>query len=220
MRREMPSETQDERPVPVLNRLQLMQFLQVYAGRGFVYWTSNHVRIDRVDDGWKLPAKHDANASHAVQQRRRRNGLPRVRLVVLDPHSSTHNTVDGTHAQWWLVATGPLEDEDLMDARRGDQRIVLGDMFELVRLSSTGNGPSWTWRGQPDGWAEFARRGHHYAQQTDLRKAEQLMIDLARWPSASGLNWQRRQLFSEMKWISKGRLQPPKIAYARFQRLV
>lgn len=214
----MPLEKSENCTTPVLNRLQLMQFLQLYAGRGFVYWISGHVRIERMRDGWTLPTKHDANASHAVQQRRRRNGLPRVRLVVLDPHSSTHNTRDGEHAQWWLVATGPLAGEDLLDARRGDQRIVLGEMFELLRLIVRGNGPSWTWRVQPDGWLEFAKRGIHYAQAKDLRKADRFMADLAKWPGASGLNQQRRELFKQMKWASKGRLQPPKIAYARFQR--
>lgn len=208
-----------DNPVPILNRLQLMQFLQIYAGREFVYWTSGHVRTERIDSSWTLPAKHEANAGHAVQQRRRRNGLARARLIVLDPSSSTHNTRDEEHAQWWLVATGPLGGEDLLDARRGDQRIILGDMFELVRLNAVGNGPSWTWRARADGWADFVRRGHHYAKEKELRKAQRFMADLARWPGASGLNQQRRELFKQMKWLSKGRLQPPTIAYARFQRL-
>lgn len=209
-----------EKPsVPILNRLQLMQFLQVYAGREFVYWTSGHVRAERIDCGWTLPAKHEANPSHAVQQRRRRNGLARARLIVLDPGSSTYETRDDDHARWWLVATGPLDGEDLLDARRGDQRIVLGGMFELVRLNIAGNGPSWTWHARADGWADFVRRGHHYAQMKDLRKAERFMADLAKWPSASGLNQQRRELFGQMKWLSKGRLQPPKVIFARFRRL-
>lgn len=215
----MPSEKLGVRPVPILNRLQLMQFLQLYAGRGFVYWTSGHVRIERIRDGWTLPDKHDANASHAIQQRRRRNGLPRVRLVVLDPHSSARNTRDDKHAQWWLVATGSIDGEDCLDARRGDQRVVLGEMFELLRLSVRGNGPSWTWQVQPNGWKDFVRRGIHYAQGKDTRKAERFMADLSKWPGASGLNRQRRELFRQMKWVSKGRLQPPKIAYARFQRI-
>lgn len=209
-----------EKPaVPILNRLQLMQFLQIYAGREFVYWTSDHVRTERIDHGWTLPAKHEANPSHAVQQRRRRHGLSRARLIVLDPRASTFETRDAGHAQWWLVANGPLEGEDLLDARRGDQRIVLGGMFELVQLTSAGNGLAWTWRARSDGWGDFVRRGHHYAQMKDLRKAERFMADLAKWPSASGLNRQRRELFGQMKWLSRGRLQLPEVIFARFRRL-
>lgn len=215
----MSTNSPEMHSVPRLTRFHLMQALQLYAGRGFVFWTSGHVRIDRIQAGWTLPAKHAVNATHAVQQRRRRNGLSRVRLVVLDPQSSIYNTQDGEHAQWWLVSTGPLSGEDLMDARRGDQRIILGEMFELLRLPVRGNGQSWTWRVQPDGWSDYVKRGIHYANAKDLRKAERFMDDLAKWPGASGLNQQRRELFKQMKWISKGRLHPPKIAYARFQRI-
>lgn len=205
--------------VPVLNRLQLMQFLAVYVARDFCYWASGHVRAERIERGWTLPEKHSCNASHAIQQWRRRNGLARAKLVVLDPHASAGDTWDGDHARWWMIATGPLEGEDLYDARRGDERITLGNLFEMVRLPIRGNGPSWTWRVQPAGWEDYRRRGLHYAKKKDLSEANKFMLDLAQWPGAAGLNEQRRDLFREMKWVSNGRLRPPAIAWARFKSL-
>lgn len=206
----------DTPSVPIFDRLHLMQFLQQYAARGFVLWASDHVRIDRLKEGWTLPSKYDANAGHAVQQRRRRNGLPRVRLVVLDAGDRTRETKDPDHVQWWLISTGQIEGEELLDARRHDERIVLGKFFELVRLPSRGNGPSWTWRVQEEEWQRRCREAVQAADLPDLRKANRLMEDLARWPGAAGLNEQRRELFRKMAWVSHGRLRVPIVAYPRF----
>jgi len=201
-------------PLPIYDRIRLMQLMALSAGRGLTWWNSGHVRIERIDAFVeKMIVHHGVNADRSGQRHRRAAGLPRARLMILKPKDGD------THAGWWMLATANLPGEQMRDAAQRNSRIVLGASFELVRLTTRGNGTCWTWRVKPCDWAEFERRGIHYARAKNKAPAQKFMDGLAKWPGAAGLNAQRRELFRTMQSKAKGALIPPRILYPRFLSL-
>ena len=196
----------------ILTLVYLMQAMKLAVSRGMHYWIHNQVRLDRIKPfHWSMRTKRGVNADDLEQLRQRRNRVPRCRLFFRAPKEGE------PFADWWLLATAPIEGERMGDALDRKQRVTIGN-FELVRISRPGNGPCWTWRCVPEAWARYEQKGLHLARQHDLREARQFMDQLAKWPGESGLRQQRLALFRTMSGYSRGKLEVPFLPFARFLR--
>jgi hypothetical protein len=193
-------------PTLVTTRTHFIQSACLLAARGFYFWCSDTVRPERVVEDWKLITRHRANAGRIEQLAQRRRGEPRSRVLVVDTGEEKW--------PWWLLATAPLPDEAMADLRDRRTRLKLGK-FELVRDPGP-NGATWTWRCVEKEWAKLCADAIHKAQARDPRPAQMIAERMARWPSAGGLNRQRRELFHRMWRTSRGRVKPPPIIYHRF----
>lgn len=197
-------------PNLVTDRSRFMQSACLLASRGFLFWCSGAIRPDRADADWKLLAVHRANLSRNEQLDQRRRAEPRVRVLVVDTGAEQERW------PWWLMATDRLPGETMYDVREKHPHLTL-DHFELVRESGP-NGTNWTWRYELDGWAKLCADAQHLARAKNPRPAQMLIEQIARWPSAGGLNRQRRELFRRIWKTSKGRVVPPRVLYHRFLR--
>lgn len=194
--------------VPVLDLMRVMQFAQLRAGHGLVWWTCGRVQFQKVES-WSLPHKYRCNADRSTQRRQRAAGEARTRLVVLRPNDTDREAMT---ARWWLFATDPIPGEALQDLRDRRHRIRI-DPFELVRLTTPGNGARWTWRVQDEAWRHYMRAGLHCSSRRDLAQAQTLIDDMSRWPGMAGINRQRHELYRLMQRNAGGRLTLPRNLY-------
>lgn len=166
------------------NRTALLQGLLLAVSRGFHWHTSGRIPGEKaIGFAAKLHRQYAALASpQARQMARVRSGkdVPAARLIL-------HPADDGASFDWWLIATSPLDGEQLQDARDKRQRLVVADRYELVQMPRVGAPPTWTWRLTEDERAALAAAVERDAKRRDPAAIQELVQRLAALPMFSGV---------------------------------
>ena len=206
-----------------VNQTMAMQSILLSMSRGYVWHCSGEIKtekanglIEKFNERYGILKAKLSLERRATRASRKAelNGEPHPR------HSASfviHPVVGGDRMRWVLLATGPLQGEQMQDGKLASQRLQWGK-YQMSQIPKTDNsGVTWTWRltreaqNEMEGW--FVKSGRSNKQS----EFEKLLLLARNYPMFAGVRKQVQRACE--RGLSIWNRQHPDIQLAPIQRL-
>jgi hypothetical protein len=177
------------------NQTMAMQSILLSMSRGYVWWVTGLIEtrkavglVDKFNERFGIQKAKLSLERRATRESRKAalDGKPHVR------HSASlviHPVVGKHEMRWVLLATGPLDGEDMKNGALPSQRLVWGK-YQISQIPKQDSGQTWTWRltreaeNEMEGWGIKLARSNRQAEM-------QGYLDLAKnYPMFAGVRKQ------------------------------
>ena len=129
-----------------------MQSILLSVSKGYTWYTTGQIETEKADRliekfnekfgvlKSKLSLSRQATrASRKAAQEEKTHARHSATLVI-------HPTLGGVHMNWVLLATGPLYQEQMLNALNTNKRLGWNEKYQLVQIPKKITGQTWTWK--------------------------------------------------------------------------